>query len=120
MIPHLPDEQPIFKHFAALRTAQRVVPPTCGVLTLHAVPGDLSEAAMQASVCIRAEDVGLSARSTAGTSPRNRLPAIVSACLREGPLVALLTPQSGGELAFGKFPIAGHRKRQVESVLENG
>lgn len=82
-----------------------------GGVTLHALAGDLSVAAKQVSVCIRAEDVSLSALGAAVASPRNRLPAIVNACLREGPLVrveldcgfllvALLTPQGCEELAL--------------------
>jgi molybdate transport system ATP-binding protein len=64
-------------------------------------------------VCIRAEDVSLSAPGGHGAaSPRNRLSGVVTGCSREGPLVridldcgfqlsALLTPQGAEDLDMG-------------------
>jgi molybdate transport system ATP-binding protein len=82
-----------------------------GGATLHPLAGELPDAATQVFACIRAEDVSLSTPGGPAASPRNRLPAIVKACLCEGPLVrveldcgfplvAMLTPQGCEELAL--------------------
>jgi molybdate transport system ATP-binding protein len=83
---------------------------------LHALAGDFTPDTKDVFVCIRAEDVSLSATDEHAASPRNRLPAVVTDCHREGPLVrveldcgfplsALLTPQGFEELA----PTKGRR-----------
>lgn len=78
-------------------------------ITLQSLADGLPPETQQVFVCIRAEDVSLSAPGAHAASPRNRLPAVVTACSREGPLVridlhcgfqlaALLTPQGFEEL----------------------
>ena len=78
-------------------------------VSLHALADGLPAATREVFVCIRAEDVSLSAPGEHAASPRNRLPAVVTGCSREGPLVrieldcgfalaALLTPQGCEEL----------------------
>ena len=79
------------------------------VISLQALAGDLPPETQEVFVCIRAEDVSLSAPGEHAASPRNRLPSVVTACSREGPLVrvdldcgfrlsALLTPQGCEEM----------------------
>jgi molybdate transport system ATP-binding protein len=81
-----------------------------GVL-LQALAGDFPAETSEVFVCIRAEDVSLSAPDGQAASPRNRLPAVVTGFSREGPLVrieldcgfplsALLTPQGVEELGL--------------------
>jgi molybdopterin-binding protein len=80
-------------------------------------------------VCIRAEDVSLSIPDHHAASPRNRLPAVVTGCLREGPLVrvdlecgfaltALLTPQGAAELelAEGRHVIAEIKAPKIHLI----
>jgi len=84
-------------------------------ISLQALAGGMPPETREVFVCIRAEDVSLSAPGDHAASPRNRLPATVTACSREGPLVrieldcgfrlsALLTPQGFEELGLA----AGH------------
>lgn len=93
-----------------------------GDVILHALAADLAVETKHVIVCIRAEDVSLSAPDGHAASPRNRLPAVVTDCHREGPLVrieldcgfplsALLTPQACGELDL----LAGKR---VEAAIK--
>lgn len=81
-----------------------------GVFLQTLADGQSSET-MDVFVCIRAEDVSLSATGEHAASPRNRLPSVVTGCSREGPLVridldcgfpltALLTQQGYEELGL--------------------
>jgi len=78
-------------------------------ISLQALAGSLPPMTKDVFVCIRAEDVSLSSPGENAASPRNRLSAMVTGIVREGPLVrigldcgfsltALLTPQASEEL----------------------
>jgi molybdate transport system ATP-binding protein len=80
-------------------------------ISLLALAADLPPQTSKVFVCIRAEDVSLSSPGDHAASPRNRLPAVVTDCFREGPLVrvdldcgfplsALLTPQGCEEMSI--------------------
>lgn len=82
-----------------------------GEIKLTALERDLLPEAQTVHVCIRAEDVIVTAREEGQSSPRNRLPATVRAVLPEGalvrvdldcgfPLTALLTKPACEELAL--------------------
>jgi len=88
---------------------QGIATVSVGGVTLRALADDLPLETKQVFVCVRAEDVSLSTQDHHAASPRNRLPAMVTSCSREGPLVrvdldcgfpltALLTPQGAAEL----------------------
>ena len=97
--------------------------------SLRTLADDLSPETKDVFVCIRAEDVSLSTPDHHAASPRNRLPAVVTGCLREGPLVrvdlecgfaltALLTPQGAAELelAMGRHVIAEIKAPKIHLI----
>jgi molybdate transport system ATP-binding protein len=97
--------------------------------TLRALAGDLPAETRDVFACIRAEDVSLSVPDPHAASPRNRLPAVVTGCLREGPLVrvdldcgfaltALLTPQGAAELelAIGRRVVADIKAPKIHLI----
>jgi molybdate transport system ATP-binding protein len=98
-------------------------------VSLRALADDLPPETRDVFVCIRAEDVSLSTPDPHAASPRNRLPAVVTGCLREGPLVrvdlecgfsltALLTPQGASELelAMGRRVIAEIKAPKIHLI----
>ncbi|MDO8632504.1 MAG: ABC transporter ATP-binding protein [Phycisphaerales bacterium] len=94
-----------------VETANGLVIVALGNARLCAVDQNLASDADAVYVCIRAEDVVLLKDGDTPGSPRNRLPAVVQALTREGPLLridldcgfplaALLTKQACEELAL--------------------
>lgn len=97
--------------------------------SLRALADGLPPETKDVFVCIRAEDVSLATPDHHAASPRNRLPATVTGCFREGPLVrvdldcgfalaALLTPQGAAELelANGSHVIAEIKAPRIHLI----
>ncbi len=97
--------------------------------TLRALAGDVPAEIRDVFACIRAEDVSLSVPDPHAASPRNRLPAVVTGCSSEGPLVrvnlecgfaltALLTPQGASELelANGRHVVAEIKAPKIHLI----
>jgi molybdate transport system ATP-binding protein len=100
-----------------------------GQTKVMALPKDLPEGAQEVYVCIRAEDVILVPPDAGPSSPRNRLAAVVTAVVREGPLVrvnldcgfplsALLTQPACDELGLqvGRQLVAMIKAPQVHLI----
>jgi len=94
-----------------VKTENDLVTVSIGSALLTATDQSLPSGAREVHVCIRAEDVILVNDSDTPASPRNRLPSVVQAVTRAGPLiridlecgfplVALLTRQACEELAL--------------------
>jgi len=94
-----------------VKTENDLVTVSIGSALLTAIDQNLPPGADEVHVCIRAEDVILFKDSDTPGSPRNRLPSVVQAVTRAGPLmridlecgfplVALLTRQACEELAL--------------------
>jgi len=94
-----------------VQAADGLVTVAVGTAKLMALDRDLPAGTREIYVCIRAEDVILMGAQDTRSSPRNRLPAVVRALTREGPVVridldcgfpllALLTRQACEELSL--------------------